>query len=135
MGIPFIRRGNKQQGADAVGQRAGELFDRGMNCAQAVLQAATGRTDAELMAVAGAFGGGIGDSRCLCGAVSGGVMALGLRGKGDKSGALVAAFKADHRVTCCKALSAPYRWLGPQHLAHCRRLTVKTAETVARLLK
>lgn len=121
--------------AAAAGERAGALFDAGLNCAQSVLQATTGIDDPAMMEMADAFGGGIGDSQCLCGAVTGGVMALGLKGKGKQSARLVAAFRARNKVTCCKALSAPYRWLSREHLANCRRLTVETAEEVDRLLK
>ena len=120
---------------EAPGEIAGRLFDAGSNCAQAVLQATTGLDEPRLLAMAEPFGGGIGGSKCLCGAVSGGVMALGLEGRGKKSKALVAAFQERNRVTCCKVLSAPYRWLSPEHKANCRRMTVETAELTARLLK
>jgi len=59
--------------AQACAALAGELFDRGNNCTQAVLQAVSGRNDPEFLAMAEGFGGGIGDSGCLCGAVTGGV--------------------------------------------------------------
>ena len=114
--------------------RAGVLFDGGYNCAQAVLQAATGRDDPELLAMAAAFGSGIGESGCLCGAVSGGVMALGLCGKAERGGELVAAFRAEFRTTCCRALSKDYRWLSREHLGNCRRLTVAAAGMVEKLL-
>lgn len=115
--------------------RAGALFDGGYNCAQAVLQAATGRDDAELLAMAGAFGGGIGRSGCLCGAVTGGVMALGLLGEGERNGELVEAFRREFKTTCCRGLSRDYRWMSREHKANCRRLTMKAAELVAQLLQ
>ncbi|NIQ93951.1 MAG: C_GCAxxG_C_C family protein [Desulfuromonadales bacterium] len=105
-----------------------------MNCTQAVLQATIGVDDPQMMEMAEAFGGGIGDSKCLCGAVSGGVMALGLSGKGKKSGALVKLFKEQNRATCCAALSRPYRWQSREHLANCRRITEETAAMVEKLL-
>ena len=114
--------------------KAGLLFDGGYNCAQAVLQATTGRSDPELLAMAEAFGAGIGESGCLCGAVTGGVMTLGLSGKPELGGKLVAAFRAEFRTTCCRALSKDYRWLSREHKANCRRLTVAAASMVARLL-
>lgn len=129
----IYRRARAVQGGTA-GERAGRLFDGGLNCAQAVLKATSGDIDESLLEMSGAFGGGIGGSKCLCGAVSGGVMALGLAGKGRLSGRLVANFKARNKVTCCKALSAPYRWKSPEHLSNCRRMTVETADDVAQLL-
>jgi len=119
---------------ETVAERAGRLFDAGLNCTQAVLQAATGTEDPRLLEMAAAFGGGIGGSQCLCGAVSGGVMALGLNGRREKAGELVAVFRSRNRVTCCQGLSAPFRWLSREHRANCRRLTVETAEWVGRLL-
>jgi C_GCAxxG_C_C family probable redox protein len=120
---------------ETPGKRAGELFASGLNCAQAVLQATTGIDDPRMMEMAKAFGGGVGGSKCLCGAVSGGVMALGWNGKGAKAEKLVAAFKEHHRVSCCVALTKPYKWKSPEHLSNCRKITEETAEIVERLLK
>jgi len=118
-----------------AGERAGKLFASGLNCAQAVLQACTGNDTPEMMAMAKGFGGGVGGSKCLCGAISGGVMALGLAGKGNRAAKLVEAFKEQNRVTCCVALSKPYKWKSREHLANCRRITEETAEMVERLLR
>ena len=115
--------------------KAGALFDGGYNCAQAVLQATTGRNDSELLVMADAFGGGIGESGCLCGAVTGGVMALALLGDGGRNGELVQAFRREFGTTCCRGLSKSYRWLSPEHKANCRRLTVRAAELVEELTK
>ncbi len=116
-------------------EKAGCLFASGHNCAQAVLKATTGIDDPQMMEMARAFGGGIGDSKCLCGAVTGGVMALSLKGKGRKSADLVAAFKKKNQVTCCAALSRPYTWKSREHLANCRRITEETAQMVEELLQ
>lgn len=136
--IGALRRRRARQAAarvDDCAAKAGALYDGGYNCTQAVLQASTGRSDPELLAMAEAFGGGIGASGCLCGAVTGGVMALGLRGQGARSGELVAAFRKEFRTTCCRGLSKDYRWLSRDHKANCRRITVATAGMVAKLLK
>jgi len=133
-----LRRRRAQQAAamaDNCAEKAGALFDGGYNCAQAVLQATTGRSDPELLAMAEAFGGGIGESGCLCGAVTGGVMALGLMGQGNGNGKLVAAFRKEFRTTCCRGLSKDYRWMSREHLANCRHLTVTAAGMVEELLK
>lgn len=136
--IGALRRRRARQAAarvDDCAAKAGALYDGGYNCTQAVLQASTGRSDPELLAMAEAFGGGIGASGCLCGAVTGGVMALGLKGQGARSGELVAAFREEFRTTCCRGLSKDYRWLSREHKANCRRITVATAGMVAKLLK
>ena len=115
-------------------ERAGELFDRGYNCAQAVLQATTGREDPELVNLTEGFAGGIGNTGCLCGAITGGVMALGLAGKADASERLMTEFKDNFRTTCCKGLSKDHQWLSKEHLANCRQITMKTAAITEKLL-
>jgi C_GCAxxG_C_C family probable redox protein len=139
MGRPMIknllRRKPQPEAGDWAAERAGLLFDSGLNCAQSVLQAATGIDDPGLMDICEAFGGGIGGQQCLCGAISGGVMALGLKGKKHRSGDLVEQFKQRHKVTCCKGLTAAYRLSGRERLAHCRGLTVTTAADVIALIE
>lgn len=120
---------------ESVGEKAGRLFASGYNCAQSVLMATTDIDDPALLEMADAFGGGIGDTQCLCGAITGGVMALGLKGKGKKAAALVEAFKARNKVTCCKVLSRSYTWNSKEHLANCRRITEETAADVEKLLR
>ena len=130
----ILKLGKIRQENQTAGKRAGELFASGLNCAQAVLQATTGIDDPRMMEMAKPFGGGIGGTKCLCGAISGGVMALGLSGKGSRADKLTAAFKERYRVTCCVALSRPYEWKSREHLANCRKITEETAAIVERLL-
>ncbi len=132
----FFRCGKKQEGMEpiAAGEKAGQLFAAGCNCAQAVLQATTGNDTPEMMRLAKGFGGGIGGSKCLCGAVSGGVMALGLGGREDLAARLVTEFRQTQGATCCVTLSRSFRWNSREHKANCRRITEQTAETVIRLL-
>lgn len=113
---------------------AGELFAKGLNCTQSVLQATTGRKDKDIMKMAKAFGGGISDRKCLCGAITGGLMALGLNGKSKKSGELIDRFRDDHGATCCVALSRGHKWKSSKHLKNCRRITESTARIVSELL-
>lgn len=60
---------------------AGFFSDRDLNCAESVLAAANKTYDWELphdaLKLASGFGGGVGGQELLCGALSGGVMALG----------------------------------------------------------
>lgn len=61
--------------------RAGDLFDRGYNCAQSVACAfadLTGLPEENLAKMASSFGGGIGRLRETCGAVSGMALVLGM---------------------------------------------------------
>jgi C_GCAxxG_C_C family probable redox protein len=92
----------------------------GFNCAQAVLAAIAPRFNLDretACKVAGAFGGGIGRSGAACGAVTGALMAIGLRygmteiedqdGKiktYERAGEFLARFKGKHGVLNCKEL-------------------------------
>ena len=63
----------------SIKEKAVEFHGKGYNCAQSVLASCgeyTGRDEKTLLAVSGGFGGGV---RCgeICGAVTGGVMAIG----------------------------------------------------------
>ena len=131
----ILRLRKTGQEDQSAAERAGELFASGLNCAQAVLQSTTGIDDLRMMEMAEAFGGGVGGSKCLCGAISGGVISLGWSGKGSKAGELVSEFKKRHRVTCCVALTRSYKWKSLEHLSNCRKITEETAEIVERLLK
>jgi C_GCAxxG_C_C family probable redox protein len=120
-----------------VAEEAERLYRSGkMHCAEAVL-AAVKQTFApqipdQVVQLAGGFGGGSG-AGCICGAVSGGTMALGLVMNGDKK--TVAAmtkelhlwFKETYGATCCKILTAHGK-------SGCVNLTTRVAGKVAELL-
>jgi C_GCAxxG_C_C family probable redox protein len=113
---------------------AGELFDEGHGCTRAVLQASAGSTSQELLAATAGFSCGIGKSGCLCGAITGGVMALGLNWRADRSADLIAAFKETFQTSCCRGLSKSYEWMSEEHQRNCRKITVAAAGMVEKLL-
>lgn len=119
--------------SECAAELAGELFDRGFSCTNSVLQASTGSVSQELQALTAGFSCGIGKSGCLCGAVTGGVMALGLKGCADQSGVLMLAFKEAFKTACCRGLSKGYRWMSEEHLANCRKITVATTGMVEKI--
>jgi C_GCAxxG_C_C family probable redox protein len=121
--------------SEIVADVAGELFDRGNSCTRSVLQATSGTDNQDLMAAAAGFSCGIGASGCLCGAITGGVMSLGLQGRTDRCAELMAAFKEVFQTTCCRSLSKNYTWMGAEHQANCRKITVTTARIIERLLQ
>jgi C_GCAxxG_C_C family probable redox protein len=125
----------KQREGTPAGELAGHHFTTGRNCCESVLLAHHDDVDPAFIEMAKAFGGGIGGSKCLCGAITGGVMALSLHGQRKDAAKLIDLFKARNKVTCCKALSAPYKWKSHEHLVNCRRLTSEVAEDVETLLK
>ncbi|MCE5229541.1 C-GCAxxG-C-C family protein [bacterium] len=63
-------------------EKAAALFEKGFNCAQAVACGCgqgLGLERKQLLAIAGAFGGGMGSTGRVCGAVTGAIMVIGLR--------------------------------------------------------
>lgn len=127
-----------------VETRTEELFRSGLHCAEAVLQAvleSQGVGEAEFSPrVATAFGGGVGRSKkSLCGALSGGLMALGyLRGRSGPqeswdevaatADALRQGFATEYGCTRCFVVLEK---LGPQErMDKCIRLAGRTAGMV-----
>ena len=125
---------------DVAGQVAGEaerLYRSGkMHCAEAVLAAVkqlfAPRIPDQVVQLAGGFGAGSG-AGCICGAVSGGTMALGLVMNGDKKAVsamtreLHGWFKDTYGATCCKILTAHGK-------GGCVKLTASVAGKTAELL-
>ena len=102
--------------AQQVAEDAERLYRSGkMHCAEAVFasvqQAFAPQIPDEVVQMASGFGGGSG-AGCICGAVSGGTMALGLVMAGDKKAVstmtreLHGWFKEEYGATCCKILTA-----------------------------
>jgi C_GCAxxG_C_C family probable redox protein len=99
----------------------------------------------EITKLASAFPIGIGKSGCLCGAVSGGAMALGMtygRNHGEPMNEKmfpIAARLHDHikemyKSTCCRVLVKGYEFTSPERKAHCVRITGEVASWVAEQL-
>ncbi|HPS59105.1 MAG TPA: C-GCAxxG-C-C family protein [Spirochaetota bacterium] len=99
-----------------------------------------------IIAAASGFPVGMGGSGCTCGAVSGGVMALGLVfgrtvAKDEKvKNAMALAnelhdlFKKRHNNLCCRALTKGMDLGSPEHMKQCIFLTGEVAEEVARII-
>ncbi len=88
-----------------VAKRAGLLLNQGYHCSEAVLLAVgdhmLGHVDEQAIQLSSGFAGGIGSSRLdACGALTGGVMAIG---------ALHGRAQPDADDTLCRALAAKYR--------------------------
>jgi len=73
--------------AEAISERAANHFEAGFNCAESVLMSlaeSIGVGSDLIPKVATPFGGGIGRRGSVCGALTGGVMAIGLKlGRSD----------------------------------------------------
>jgi C_GCAxxG_C_C family probable redox protein len=104
----------------AQSELAVEKFVSGYNCSQSILFAfgpGLGLDPETALKIASCFGGGIGGSGQICGAVSGGILALGLKfgrgGREEKAVAQVAhkkalelmrAFEQVHSTCTCRSL-------------------------------
>lgn len=129
-------------------ESAGTDFDSGrFHCAEAVASGvlkAMGRESDEVLAQATAFGGGYGRTHCeACGALSGGLIAIGhLHGRRnpgtnwDLPAKLAAElrheFVMDFGTTCCATLRE--RFGSEAQTEECGKIVQKTAATLIRLL-
>jgi len=134
---------------EQVEQRTYELFQGGLICSEsvlaAVLEASGVSADGFTPRIATAFGGGVGRSREeMCGALAGGLMALGMiqgRAKAGENWDDVAAKASEFRervraitghTRCRDVLDA----LGPQeNMEKCKRLTASMAGILHELLE
>ncbi len=127
-----------------VRRRAEKYFDDGYNCAQAValsnIEVFNGCTEGIVQLAAG-FGHGM-NSGCACGAVSGGVLAIGFllaessvkgfdRTITELTAKLHRMFIGEFGLTCCKGLRNKYSLLKN---ARCKKITVITAAITLELL-
>ena len=134
-----------------IRQRAHNLYQtRQMLCTEAVLVALNhglggDLTEAQAVAMAAPFCAALGESGCLCGALSGAVLASGLllgsgnpyarrREMRDNALELHNAFKTAHGATCCRVLTRAVRHDSSAHFRQCAGFTAQAAEMAARLI-
>lgn len=127
---------------------AGEYFRNGYNCAEAIfltfrdlLQLDVPR---EMVCMATGMGGGMGHAGCICGALNGGAMVLGLL-KGRKSAEekrdeaytlsreFHDCFESNFKYTCCRNLN-PFPFDTKDHLRNCIKITGNTAKLLTEFL-
>jgi len=123
---------------DEVTRNALGHFHAGHNCAQSVLLAMAGywKIDSELIPrIATPFGGGIGRYGSVCGALTGGVMAIGLKhgtndpsmekrlGAYDRARTLCQQFQTKHGSILCRELIG-YDLSKPEELEQARQANV-----------
>lgn len=114
----------------------------GLNCAESVLKAVLTHNGKScppgLLATASAFGAGIGGGGCVCGALAGGVIAMGaLFGKDGKAlaNALHEDFRQENGATCCRILSRDLIIGSPERLAACAQRTAAAAGFAAAIVR
>lgn len=122
--------------------KSGDYFRQGYNCAESIFLAfrdlVIPDVDPALVRMMTGFGGGLGHSGCMCGALTGAAVVLGaLRGRvsadqdrevayGLTSG-FHDRFEAQFGSTCCRAIN-PYTFDTPEHLKNCLKVTGNTGK-------
>jgi len=129
--------------------RAGNKFKNGLNCSEAIVHTFNEMLDnplnSEALKMATGFGGGLGHAGCMCGALTGSVMILGLfKGRIDAVQAREPAydlaydfherFVNEYGATCCRALNN-HEFDSPEHLRRCLKLTGGTAKILMELIQ
>ncbi len=100
----------------------------------------------EVIAMASGFPIGMGKSGCTCGAIVGGIMALGMFFGRVKSkdpqvektmklaNELHDLFQKNHKVLCCRVLTKGMTLGSPEHMTQCISFTGEVAESTARII-
>jgi len=132
-------------------ERAESLYLSGdFHCAEAVLKVILENFRTELpesiWTVASGFPRGVGGSGCICGALAGGTMAIGmfLGATSTREEEVTKAmqlsrelhdrFKANHKATCCRALTRKLELGTPERKRQCAQFTAEVTEEVARII-
>lgn len=125
--------------------RVGDFF-----CSEAIVYSIRKNIDPDmpeaLIAASSGFPVGVGKAKCICGAVSGGVMAISYffgRTKGgdkkvhknlDLAYELQEEFRKNHKVLCCKILTHGMTMGAKDHKDQCVAFTGEIAEVAAKII-
>jgi len=123
---------------------APKYFTDGYSCSEAIAKSAQelGIADDNFVSISTSFSGGM-SSRCLCGAVAGAQMVLGLlhgKNKDNCARALSKEFYERfckiHKVTCCKVLSGMYKdFHSKERKQHCINMVADSAKILDEMLE
>tara|TARA_B100000965_G_C19382948_1_gene665424 strand:- start:183 stop:647 length:465 start_codon:yes stop_codon:yes gene_type:complete len=130
---------------------AEELFRKGdFYCSEAIVCSIKNNFELdmpdEMIAMASGFPIGIGKSKCVCGAVSGGVLSLGYffgRTKGGDSkvqktlklaNELQESFRKNHGCLCCNVHTKGFDMASGEHKKQCISFTGEIAEKAAEII-
>jgi len=136
---------------ERIEKKAGDYYRRGdYYCSEAIVKTIKDEFELPLrddvIAMASGFPVGIGGAGCTCGAINGGVLALGMffgrKTAGDPCVNKVMAlakelhdtFKKRHKSTCCRVLTKGMELGSEDHMKQCIALTGEVAAETARLI-
>lgn len=131
-----------------LSELAKKLYLEGYNCTEAILQAMrqVGHyVPDDVLRSATGFRAGIGGSGCICGAISGAVMVIGLyygrleknedpKKANELSKRIHDKFKEKYNVPCCELLTADYKFDSPERKNFCSEIVCYVAEELDRIL-
>ena len=120
------------------------FLNEGYSCSESFARAAyeMGLADENIISIATSFSGGMG-SGCLCGAVAGAQMIIGLlHGKTKDNTARILAkefyqkFTQLHKVTCCKVLTKNFDdFHSKERKEHCANMVYDSAKILDEILE
>ena len=136
---------------ERIKQKAESYYRNGdFYCSEAIIKSIKDEFSIDIsdrvIAMASGFPVGIGGSGCTCGALNGGIMALGLffgrETKNDPcvnhamqlSKELHDDFKKTHKSTCCRVLTKGMVLGSEEHMKQCIALTGELAEKAASII-
>jgi len=128
--------------------KAGDYFKEGYNCAEAIFLTyqplLAPEIDPSLVRLFTGYGSGVGESGCMCGALTGSIAALNMiKGRTsnqlsrDEAYALAKEFTdrftEKYGATCCRALN-PHPFETKEHLVNCLKITGNTSKLMMEFL-
>jgi len=126
-------------------------MSRDFGCSETVLKVILENFKTELpediVSLASGFPHGVGGAGCMCGALAGGTMALGMifgrsaakdidkvKKTMELSLELHNLFKDKHKVTCCRVLTKKVEHGSPEHIQQCARFAGEVTEETAKII-
>lgn len=136
-------RSRNKRGGESAAEVAARRFDGGYNCAQSVLLALKetrgAKVTEDLVNACSVMTGGLGRSGCVCGALIGGSIAIGLveGGRGligkrrraiERTAEFHDIFKREFGSTCCRVLRKGVDYGDPKLKERCRSITSRATQ-------
>ncbi|MGV8058756.1 MAG: C-GCAxxG-C-C family (seleno)protein [Smithellaceae bacterium] len=125
--------------------KAGNYFKEGYNCAEAIFLTFREYLAPEMVKLVTGFGGGVGQSGCMCGALTGSIVALNMiKGRSskdiDREDAYTCTKEFHDRfvdkfgASCCRALNT-HPFESKEHLINCLKITGNTGKLLMEYLQ
>jgi len=127
-----------------------KYFRNGFYCSEAILRAFNEVYDLkfpeQFYKISTAFGSGLGEAKCSCGAVTGGVLVLSIiagRNINYESERLAFSvanelhdrFREAHKAMCCRVLTRTIKWGSGEHKILCEKYVIDAARITDELIK